>query len=62
VTNQAKNYPFEVDIPAGLSVTGVILTDQARSIDWVSRAARFRGKGRPATVIKVQHKLQGLIF
>jgi mRNA interferase MazF len=34
VTNQVKGYPFEVRIPAGLPVTGVILADQVKSLDW----------------------------
>jgi mRNA interferase MazF len=33
VTNQKKGYPFEVEIPEGLKVQGVILTDQVKSLD-----------------------------
>ena len=33
ITNQIKGYPFEVLIPAGLAVTGVILADQVKSLD-----------------------------
>jgi mRNA interferase MazF len=39
VTNQVKGYPFEVRIPAGLPVTGVVLADQVRSLDWRVRDA-----------------------
>ena len=39
VTNQAKGYPFEVAIPQGLNVTGVILADQVKSLDWRQRNA-----------------------
>lgn len=39
ITNKAKGYPFEVPVPAGLAVTGVILADQIRCVDWVARAA-----------------------
>src|ERR1700712_1327991 len=31
ITNQAKGYPFEVAIPAGHAVTGVVLSDQVKS-------------------------------
>ncbi len=42
VTNQAKNYPFEVQIPqGGGGVTGVILSDQVKSLDWRTRQAEF---------------------
>ena len=41
ITNQRKGYPFEVLLPDGLPVTGVILSDQVRSLDWRSRNAVF---------------------
>ena len=39
ITNQVKEYPFEVAIPAGLDVTGVILSDQVKNMDWQARNA-----------------------
>ncbi len=39
VTNRAKGYPFETRLPDGLPVSGVILSDHARSLDWKSRRA-----------------------
>lgn len=41
ITSQVKGYPFEVEVPAGLPITGVILADQARSLDWRAREAEF---------------------
>jgi mRNA interferase MazF len=41
VTNKRKDYPFEVPIPSGLSVTGVILADQVKSLDFQGRNATF---------------------
>ncbi len=41
VTNQVKGYPFEVPIPTGLPVGGVILADQVKSLDWRARNAEF---------------------
>ena len=37
ITTQVKGYPFEVWIPEGLPVTGAILSDQAKSLDWRAR-------------------------
>jgi mRNA interferase MazF len=34
ITRQVKGYPFEVQIPKGLAVGGVILTDQVKSLDY----------------------------
>ncbi len=39
VTSQVKGYPFEVKIPAGLPIAGVILSDQVKSMDWRARNA-----------------------
>ena len=41
VTTKAKGYPFEVPLPDGLPVTGVVLSDQAKSLDWRIRNAEF---------------------
>jgi len=41
VTGQVKGYPFEVRIPSGLAVSGVILADQVKSLDWRAREAEF---------------------
>lgn len=41
ITNQAKGYPFEVPIPMAAPVTGVILADQVKSLDWRRRQAEF---------------------
>jgi|SRR5262245_30572398 len=39
ITGQAKGYPFEVAVPQGLAVTGVVLADQIKSLDWRIRKA-----------------------
>ncbi|MEW6219536.1 MAG: type II toxin-antitoxin system PemK/MazF family toxin [Thermodesulfobacteriota bacterium] len=40
ITSQAKDYPFEVRIPQGHKVKGVVLVDHVKSIDWRKRNAR----------------------
>lgn len=60
-TNQTKGYPFEVAIPAGLKVTGVILVDAIKSLDWQVRKVGFV-ESAPAEVVKaVQGKLMVLL-
>jgi mRNA interferase MazF len=56
VTSQIKGYPFEVAIPAGLPVTGVILADHIKSVDWAARKAEFRCKLPTETVGEVLAK------
>ena len=40
VTSQVKGYPFEVHIPSEISISGVILADQVKSLDWRARDAK----------------------
>lgn len=42
ITNQAKGYPFEVAIPSGLPVAGVVLSDQVKNLDWNVRRSHRR--------------------
>ena len=37
ITSQIKGYPFEVVIPKGLKVSGAVLSDQVKSLDWEAR-------------------------
>jgi mRNA interferase MazF len=41
ITNRSKGYPFEVPLPSGLEVTGTILVDQVKSVDWATRRAKY---------------------
>lgn len=41
ITTQAKGYPFEVMIPPGKPVSGVILADQVKCLDWRARNAEL---------------------
>lgn len=61
ITNQIKNYPFEVLIPLGLTITGVILSDQVKSLDWRARDAEFICKVPDATINELLQKLHTLI-
>jgi mRNA interferase MazF len=61
ITNQVKGYPFEVPIPAGLAVTGVILADQMKSLDWQVRRADRICTLPQETVTEVLHKLGVLL-
>ena len=41
ITSRVKGYPFEVALPDSSAVTGVVLSDQIRNLDWQARRARF---------------------
>jgi mRNA interferase MazF len=41
ITNQIKGYPFEVLLLPGMAVSGAILADQVKSLDWRARNAEW---------------------
>ena len=62
ITSQVKGYPFEVPISKGLKLSGVILSDQVKSLDWKVRKAEFCCKVSPSTLREVTSKLSTLLF
>jgi mRNA interferase MazF len=61
ITSQVKGYPFEAIIPDGLDISGAILSDQVRSLDWKVRKAEFGCKLPSATFNEVVQKSSTLI-
>ncbi|CAH0117943.1 MULTISPECIES: type II toxin-antitoxin system PemK/MazF family toxin [unclassified Paenibacillus] len=43
ITSQVKTYPFEVPLPDGSPITGVVLTDQFKSLDVKKRNIKIVG-------------------
>jgi len=41
VTTNIKRYPFEVQLPDKLKISGAILSDQIKSLDWKARKAEY---------------------
>lgn len=61
ITSQIKKYPFEVLIPDGLKISGAILSDQVKSLDWKIRQAEFICTLPASSVDEVLQKLGTLI-
>ena len=61
ITNQIKGYPFEVALPSEVSVTGVILSDQVKSLDWRVRQAEFIVSLPEVVINEVLQKLGTLL-
>ena len=61
ITSQIKGYPFEVVIPAGLGVTGAVLSDQVKSLDWQARNAELICVLPEEIVSQVLQKLGALV-
>jgi mRNA interferase MazF len=41
VTNTNRNIPFHLPVPASSSLTGFVMVDQVKSIDYMARKAKF---------------------
>ena len=61
ITSQIKGYPFEVPVPAGGGVTGVILADHVKSVDWKARQAARIGRVPPLALNEVLARLAPLL-
>lgn len=61
ITSQIKGYPFEVLLPEKSPVSGVVLSDQVRSLDWRARHAECACKASETVVDDVVAKLSALI-
>jgi len=62
ITSKSKGYAFEVAVPSGLKVSGVILSDQIKSFDWKARKIKRIGTLPEARVFEVQHLVQVLLL
>jgi len=61
LTSAIKSYPWEVILPPGLPVSGVILSDQIKSLDWRIRRAKKICTLAPETVAEILGKLSILL-
>lgn len=61
ITSQSKGYPFEVVISTS-KLTGVVLSDQVKSLDWRVRQAELIERVPDAVVQEVLAKLSSLVF
>ena len=44
VTNTFRNFPFHVEVPAEFSLSGYIMVEQIKSVDYASRKVKFVSK------------------
>ncbi len=61
VTSQVKGYPFEVPLPEGAPVEGVVLADQVKSLDWKVRRAEKIFTIPPESIKEILQMIEKLI-
>ena len=59
MTTRIKGYPFEVQV--GQAGTGVVLSDQVKSLDFSLRMARYKGKVTLRELSEIRRKAIALI-
>lgn len=62
ITNQEKGYPFEVLLPKNNQVSGVIISDQLKSLDWKVRNAEFILKAPKSIITETIKKVNSLLI
>lgn len=61
ISSNIKGYPFEVNI-TGKKISGVVLSDHLKNLDWKVRKAKFIEKASNKVVEECSMKLSALII
>ena len=61
VTSLRRGYPFEVAIPPGHGIAGVVLADHVKNLDWKARGVEFDSQAPAALVAEVRERLRPLL-
>ncbi len=61
ITSRLKGYPFEVPLPSGLPVTGAVLSDHIKSLDWRERKVERAARVPPEVLTEVLDRLAPLL-
>lgn len=61
ITSRAKGFPFEVPLPAGLPIGGVVLADHVKSVDRTARRLERAGAVPPAVLRDVLARVAPLL-
>ena len=62
ITNTRGDYPFHVSVPDTERVTGVIMVEQVKSVDFRSRSAKHIGRAPGAVLEEVLSILDACIY
>jgi mRNA interferase MazF len=61
ITSRVRGYPFEVAIPDGHAISGVILVDQVRSVSWEKRYVKMVSVAPAELLDEVRERLAALL-
>ena len=61
ITSHVKGYPFEVALPDDGKITGVVLADHVKNLDWNARRVEFAGTAPVEVLTEVRERLRVLL-
>jgi mRNA interferase MazF len=61
LTTQVKGSPFDVPVPRGSGLNGVVLSDHLRSVDWLQRKAAFHSKAPVDLLADVLGRIEAIL-
>ncbi len=61
ITSHQKGYPFEVPLPPGGKISGGVLADHVKNLDWQARKVVFEAKAPAEIVTDVRERLRVLL-
>ena len=62
VTNTRRDFPFHVAMPEGASVTGSVMVEQIKSVDWRARRVRLIERVPEETLREALGLLDAVIY
>jgi mRNA interferase MazF len=62
LTNTDRKIPFHIRVPAQCVLTGFVMTDQIKSVDFISRKAKFIDKAPESLVDDVLAILDAIMY
>ena len=62
ISNTQRKNPFYIPIPEGEAITGVIMADQLRSLDFKSRRAQYIADCSGLVVQGVLRRIKPILF
>jgi mRNA interferase MazF len=61
ITSHVKGYPFEVPLPPGGKISGVVLADHVKNLDWQARRVVFDAKAPADILTDVRERIRALL-
>ena len=62
VTNTDRGIPFHKPIPPSCGITGVVMVDQVKSVDYRARKIQFMEKAPPELLSEVLAILEAIVY